>query len=90
VLSLLRNEPGFTKGWSVRRTFVAATIRLYYDLTVAVALMTVTAMVCGLIAAVITNASTPNFPVATIAFLLTGDFMFLLHRRSLRTLAHDR
>jgi hypothetical protein len=68
---------------------VTATVRLYYDLAVAVALMTVAAMVCGLIAAVITNASTPNFPVATIAFLLTGDFMFLRLRRSLRTPAHD-
>jgi hypothetical protein len=76
--------------WSVRRNVVVATIRLYYDFAVAVALMTVTAMICGLIAGVITNASTLNFTVATSAFLLTGGFIFLRRQRSLRTPVHDR
>ena len=59
-------------------------IRLYYDAVVAVALMAVVALVCGLIAAVVTGGSSPNLPVATIAFLLTGGIMFFRLRRILR------
>jgi hypothetical protein len=55
---------------------MTGTIRLYYDAVIAVALMTVFATVCGFIAAVITGGSPPNFPVAAIAFLLTGAVLF--------------
>ena len=52
-------------------------IRLYYDAAVAVALTAVAALVCGLIAAVVIGGSSPNLPVATIAFLLTGGIHVL-------------
>ena len=68
---------------------MVTTVRLYYDVAVAVALMAVAAIVCGLIAAVMTGGSPPNFPVATIAFVLMGGFAFFRHRRNLRTPAHD-
>ena len=49
---------------------MASRLRLYYDAVVAAALMAVVAIVCGLIVALITGDSPPNFPVATIAFVL--------------------
>lgn len=62
---------------------MTGTIRLYYDAVIAVALMTVFAVVCGFVAAVITGGSPPNFPVAAIAFLLTGAILvFRLWRNS--------
>jgi zinc transporter ZupT len=60
---------------------VVTTIRLCYEAAVAVALTLVVALLCGLIAAVVTGASSPNLPVATIAFLLTGGSMFFRIRR---------
>jgi len=56
---------------------VVSTLRLYYDAVVAAALMAVVAIVCGLIVALITGDSPPNFPVATIAIVLICAFMFL-------------
>ena len=56
---------------------MVSTLRLYYDAVIAVALMAVVAIICGFIAAVITGGSPPNFPVAAIAFVLTGAFIFL-------------
>ena len=56
---------------------MGSTLRLYYDAVIAVALMAVVAIVCGFIAAVITGDSSPNFPVAAIALLLIGAFIFL-------------
>jgi hypothetical protein len=56
---------------------VGITIRVYYDAVIAVALMAVVAIICGFIAAVITGGSPPNFPVAAVAFLLTGAVLFL-------------
>jgi uncharacterized oligopeptide transporter (OPT) family protein len=55
---------------------MTGTIRLYYDAVIAVALMTVVAAVCGFVAAMITGSSPPSFPVAAIAFLLTGAVLF--------------
>ena len=56
------------------------TIRPYYDAVIAV--------VVGFLAAVIAGDSSPNFPVAVIAFLLTGTFLFFLPRwRKSRTSA---
>jgi zinc transporter ZupT len=63
---------------------VVIAVRLFYDTAVAVALVAVAALVCGLVAAVVTGGSSPNLPVATIAFLLTGGFMFFRLRRILR------
>ena len=63
---------------------MVTTIRLYYDAAVAVALTAVAALVCGLIAAVVTGGSSPNLPAATIAFLLTGGFIFFRLRSNLR------
>ena len=68
---------------------MVTTIRLYYDAAVAVALMAVAAIVCGLVAAIMTGGSPPNFPVVTIAFVLMCGFMYFRLRRNLRTLAHD-
>ena len=56
---------------------MGSTLRLYYDAVIAVALMAVVAIVCGFIAAVITGDSWPNFPVATIAFVLICAFIVL-------------
>jgi hypothetical protein len=56
---------------------VVGTLRLYYDAVIAVALMAVVAIVSGFIAAVITGDAPPNFPVATIAFVLICAFIFL-------------
>ena len=56
---------------------MVSTLRLYYDAVIAVALMAVVAIACGIIAAVITGDSSPNFPVAAIALLLIGAFIFL-------------
>jgi hypothetical protein len=56
---------------------VVSTLRLYYDAVIAVALMAVVAIVCGLITAVITGDTAPNFPVTTIAFVLIWAFIFL-------------
>jgi ABC-type iron transport system FetAB permease component len=62
---------------------VVSTLRLYYDALIAVALMVVVAIICGFIAAGITGANAPNFPIAAIAFLLTGAFLvFRLWRKS--------
>ena len=63
---------------------MVTTIRLYYDAVIAVALMTVVAVICGFVASVITGGSPPNFPVAAIAFVLTGAVLFFrLWRNSL-------
>lgn len=56
---------------------MVSTLRLYYDAIIAVALMAVVAIVCGLIAAVITGDTPSNFPVTTIAFVLICAFIFL-------------
>ena len=56
----------------------------FYDAAVAVALVAVAALVCGLVAAVVTGGSSPNLLVATIAFVLTGGFMLFRLRRILR------
>jgi hypothetical protein len=55
---------------------VVTTVRLYFDAVIAVALMTVVAVICGFVASVITGGSPPNFPVAAIAFVLTGAVLF--------------
>ena len=57
---------------------------LYFDDLIAVALMTVVAIVCGLIASVIIGGSPPNFPVAGIAFVVTGLALFVRLSRSSR------
>ena len=63
---------------------MVSTIRLYYDAGIAVALMAVVAIICGFVASVITGGSPPNFPVAAIAFVLTGAVLFFrLWRNSL-------
>ena len=62
---------------------MVSTFRLYYDASVAVALMAVAALVCGLIAGVVTGGSSPNLPVGAIAFLVTGGIMFFRIRRTL-------
>ena len=56
---------------------MVTTARLFYDAAVAVALVAVAALVCGLVAAVVTGGSSPNLPVATIAFVLICAFIFL-------------
>jgi len=56
---------------------VVSTLRLYYDAVIAVALMALVAIICSFIAAVITGDSSPNSPVAVIALLLIGAFIFL-------------
>jgi hypothetical protein len=56
---------------------VVSTLRLYYDAVIAVALMAVVAIVWGLIAAVVTGDSSSNSPVAAIALVLIGAFIFL-------------
>ena len=61
---------------------MVSTIRLYYDAVIAVALMAVVAIICGFVASVITGGSPPNFPVAAIAFVLTGTVLFLRLWRS--------
>lgn len=58
------------------------TIIRLYEAVVAVALMVVVAVVCGLIAGVITGANGPDIPVSAIAFLLTGAFLFFRFRRN--------
>ena len=55
---------------------MVTTVRLYYDAVIAVALMAVVAIIFGFVAAVITGGSPPNFPVAAIAFVLTGAVLF--------------
>jgi hypothetical protein len=45
------------------------------------------AIVCGFIAAVITGDSSPNFPVATIVFVLICAFIFLRLASKSRTSA---
>ena len=52
---------------------MVSTLRLYYDAVIAVALMAVVVIAF----AVITGDSSPNFPVAAIALLLIGAFIFL-------------
>ena len=56
---------------------MVSTLRLYYDAFIAVASMAVVVIACGIIAAVITGDSSSNFPVAAIALLLIGAFIFL-------------
>ena len=56
---------------------MVSTLRLYYDAVIAVALMALVAIIYSFIAAVITGDSSPNFPVAAIALLLIGAFIFL-------------
>ena len=63
---------------------MVGTIRLWYDAAVAVALMAVAALVCGLIAAVVTGGSSPNLLVGAIAFLGTGGIMCSRIRGTLR------
>jgi hypothetical protein len=65
---------------------VVSTLRLYYDAVIAVALMAVVAIICGFITAVITG-DRPNLPIAAIAFLLTGAFLFFRLWRKQRTAA---
>jgi hypothetical protein len=62
---------------------VVSAIRLHYDAAVAVALTAVAAFVFGLIAAVVIGGGSPNLPAATIAFLLTGGFIFFRRRPNL-------
>ena len=64
----------------LRSPVVVTTVGLFYDAAIAVALVAVAALVCGL---VVTGGSSPNLP-ATIAFVLTGGFMFFRLRRILR------
>jgi hypothetical protein len=59
---------------------MVSAIRLHYDAGVAVVLTAVAALVFGLLAGVVIGGSSPNLPAATIAFLLTGGFIFF-HRR---------
>ena len=66
---------------------MVGSLRLYYDAVIAVALMAVVAIICGFIAAAITGDNTPNFPIAAIAFLLTGAFLFFRLWRKSRTSA---
>ena len=66
---------------------MVSTLRLYYDALIAVALMVVVAIICGFIAAGSTGANAPNFPIAAIAFLLTGAFLFFRLWRKSRTSA---
>jgi hypothetical protein len=66
---------------------VVSTLRLYYDAVIAVALMAVVAIICGFIAAGIAGDNAPNFPIAAIAFLLTGAFLFFRLWRKSRTSA---
>ena len=56
---------------------MVSTLRLYYDAFIAVVLMAVVVIAFGIIAAVIMGDSSPNFPVAAIALLLIGAFIFL-------------
>lgn len=63
---------------------MSTTIRLYFDALVAVASMTVAAVVCGFIASVIIGGSPPNFPIAGIAFVVTGLVLFARLWRSSR------
>ena len=69
---------------------MVTTLRLYYDAVIAVALMAVVAIVCCLIAAVITGNTPPNVPVATIAFVLICAFIFLRLWSKSRTSALPR
>lgn len=57
-----------------------ASIRSCFDAVVAVGLMVVVGILCGLIAALITGGRPPNLAVAAIAFLLTGAFLFFRQR----------
>ena len=66
---------------------MVSTLRLYYEAFIAIALMAVVAIICGFIAAAIIGGNTPNFPIAAIAFLLTGAFLFLRLWRKSRTSA---
>ena len=66
---------------------MVSTLRLYYDAVIAVALMAVVAIICGFITAVITGDNSPNLPIAAIAFLLTGAFLFFRLWRKQRTAA---
>ena len=62
---------------------MVSTLRLYYEAFIAIALMAVVAIICGFIAAAIIGGSPPNFPVAALAFLVTGAFLlFRLWRNS--------
>jgi hypothetical protein len=56
---------------------VPTTLRLFYDAFIAVALMSVLAIVCGFIASVIIGDDPPNFMVAGIVFVLSGLFLIL-------------
>ena len=58
-----------------------ATIRLYYDAAVAVALTAVFAIVVALIAAVFVGSSTPNVSIAVIVFVLTCPILLFRLRR---------
>jgi hypothetical protein len=60
---------------------VAITVRFYYDVTIAVALTTVFALVVALIAAVIVGGIAPNISVAIIVFALTGAMLLFRWRR---------
>ena len=55
---------------------MVSTLCLYYDAVITVALMAVVAISCAFIVAVITGDSSPNFPVAAIALLFIGAFIF--------------
>jgi len=49
--------------------------------------MAVVAIICGFITAVITGDNSLNLPIAAIAFLLTGAFLFFRVWRKQRTAA---
>ena len=66
---------------------MVSTLRIHYDAVIAVALMGIVAVVWGFIAAVITGDTSPNLPVAAIALLLIGAFIFLQLWSRLRTSA---
>ena len=61
---------------------MVATIRLYYDATIALALTTAFAIVVALIAAVIAGNNGPNVFVAIIVFVVTGPILLFRLRRS--------
>jgi len=69
---------------------VVGTLRLYYDAVIGVALMAVVAIICGLIASIMTGDTPLNFPVATIVFVLICAIIFLRLWSKSRTSALPR
>jgi archaellum biogenesis protein FlaJ (TadC family) len=60
---------------------VTATIRFYYDATIAVALSIVFALVVALIVAVIAGGNAPSSSVAITVFVLAGAMLLFRVRR---------